>query len=70
MVDYETDFYCKLSRYRKEALLWNGRAAWAATGMRNPGGLQRGKLVRGRRPHPAYYHGRRVHVAYYTRVLG
>ncbi len=69
MVDYETDFYCKLSRYRKEALLWNGRAEWVATGMRVPGGLRRGKVLRGRRPHPAYYHGRRVHPAYYRKMI-
>ena len=65
MVDYETDFYCKLSGYRKQALLWNGRASWQATGMRVPGGIRRGKLVRDRRPHPAYYCGRRVHSACY-----
>lgn len=69
MVDYETNFHCKLSRYRRKALLWNGRADWEATGMRVPGGLRRGRLVRGRRPHPAYYHGRRVHVAYYCKYI-
>ena len=37
--------------------------------MRAPGGLRRGKLVRERRPHPAYYRGRRVHVAYYRKYV-
>lgn len=69
MVDYGTDFYCKLSQYQKQRLLWNGRATWEATGMRVPGGIRRGKLVRGRRPHPAYYRGRRVHVAYYRQYI-
>lgn len=69
MVDYETDFYCKLSRYRKEMSLWNGRAAWEPTGMRILGGLRRGKLAWGRRPHPAYYHGRRVHSTYFRKII-
>ena len=69
MVDYGTDFYCKLSQYRKERVLWNGRATWVPSGMRVPGGLRGGKLVWGRRPHPAFYHGRRVHAAYYRKFI-
>ena len=69
MVDYGTDFYLKLSSYRRAMLFWNGRATWETTGMRVPGGLRRGKVVRGRRPHPAYYRGRRVHVAYYRSYI-
>jgi len=69
MVDRGMDFYCKLSRYSKENVLWTGRATWEPTGVRVPGGLRRGKLAWGRRPHPAFYHGRRVHVAYYRKLI-